>query len=206
MQAVVAATDEQWEALTRPRPQVEWIRVENAGRFTDCKTADVYFYLIGDDMHPVYAGLGKPVFINSVVLTLQELNAPSNVIRINGWTGFLQRASWEAAGRWQQDVSVHFEKAGIKLLQVADEPGLVSARILAMIINEGYLALEEKVSSKEEIDTAMKLGTNYPYGPFEWCSAIGAENILALLKKLNSNSGRYAPSALLQKEVMQHRV
>ena len=48
-----------------------------------------------------------------------------------------------------------------------DIPGFISARVVSMIINEAYFALEEEVSSKEEIDTAMKLGTNYPYGPFD---------------------------------------
>ena len=42
-----------------------------------------------------------------------------------------------------------------------------------MIINEAFLALQEGVSTKEEINTAMKLGTNYPLGPFEWVEKIG---------------------------------
>ncbi len=44
---------------------------------------------------------------------------------------------------------------------------------MAMIINEAWHALAEEVSTKNEIDTAMKLGTNYPYGPFEWAEKIG---------------------------------
>ena len=47
-----------------------------------------------------------------------------------------------------------------------------------------YLALEEHVSTKEEINTAMKLGTNYPFGPFEWANAIGANNILNASRKI----------------------
>ena len=66
-----------------------------------------------------------------------------------------------------------------------------------MIINEAYFALEDNVSSKAEIDTAMKLGTNYPYGPFEWASVIGTENILTLLQKLYLTDSRYKPSQLL---------
>jgi 3-hydroxyacyl-CoA dehydrogenase len=42
-----------------------------------------------------------------------------------------------------------------------------------MIINEAYFALEDNVSTKAETDIAMKLGTNYPYGPFEWGQLIG---------------------------------
>jgi len=84
---------------------------------------------------------------------------------------------------------------------VADEPGFIAARIIAMIVNEAYLALEDEVSGKSEIDTAMKLGTNYPFGPFEWSVALGIENISALLEKLNKEDNRYKPADLLMKEV-----
>ena len=70
-----------------------------------------------------------------------------------------------------------------------------------MIINEAWFAFEEGVSSKEEIDIAMKLGTNYPLGPFEWGALIGEKNIYALLKKLSAGNKRYLPAPLLhQKE------
>ena len=55
-----------------------------------------------------------------------------------------------------------------------------------MIINEAFIALREGVSTKEEINTAMKLGTNYPYGPFEWAGKIGIERVNALLDKLDN--------------------
>ena len=69
-----------------------------------------------------------------------------------------------------------------------------------MIINEAYFTLEENVSTKEEIDIAMKLGTNYPYGPFEWSKKIGLKNIADLLKELFITEKRYQPAALLLKE------
>ena len=90
------------------------------------------------------------------------------------------------------------------MITVQDEPGFISARIIAMIINEGYFAVEDHVSSKAEIDTAMKLGTNYPFGPFEWSHLIGLNNILALLQKLNLTDTRYQPSQLLMKEVKEN--
>jgi 3-hydroxybutyryl-CoA dehydrogenase len=69
-----------------------------------------------------------------------------------------------------------------------------------MIINEAYFALEEKISTKGEIDTAMKYGTNYPFGPFEWAEKIGLRRVAALLQRLQLESGRYVPSELLLKE------
>jgi 3-hydroxybutyryl-CoA dehydrogenase len=83
---------------------------------------------------------------------------------------------------------------------VPDVKGFISARVVSMIINEAYFALEEKVSTKREIDTAMKLGTNYPYGPFEWGDLIGVKNIYELLNELSKTDSRYTPAALLKKE------
>ncbi|RYF80186.1 MAG: 3-hydroxybutyryl-CoA dehydrogenase, partial [Chitinophagaceae bacterium] len=82
-----------------------------------------------------------------------------------------------------------------------DEPGFVSPRVVSMIINEAFMALAENVSTKEEINTAMKLGTAYPYGPFEWAEKIGMQNIVALLQKLGTTQTRYTPAELLVKEM-----
>jgi 3-hydroxybutyryl-CoA dehydrogenase len=68
-----------------------------------------------------------------------------------------------------------------------------------MIINEAYYTLEEKVSTKEQIDVAMKLGTNYPLGPFEWSEKIGINNIYELLRKLSMENDRYTIAPLLRK-------
>jgi 3-hydroxybutyryl-CoA dehydrogenase len=73
-----------------------------------------------------------------------------------------------------------------------------------MIINEAYFALDEKVSSKEEIDIAMKLGTNYPFGPFEWSNKIGIKKICDLLNVLKEINPRYQPNYLLEKEAVAH--
>lgn len=201
MQIVVAAPDEQWEELVKNRPQVEWKRVYSGNEFINNKTADAYFDLAGNSILQQYASLGKPVIIDSVVETLKELNAPQNMLRINGWPGFLQRSHWEIAGFCSEQVKSVFENLEIRLHVVADEPGFIAARIIAMIVNEAYLALEDEVSGKSEIDTAMKLGTNYPFGPFEWSVALGIENISALLEKLNKEDNRYKPADLLMKEV-----
>ncbi len=70
-----------------------------------------------------------------------------------------------------------------------------------MIINEAWYTLGDDISTKEEIDTAMKLGTNYPYGPFEWGEKIGIERIIELLESLAKTDSRYtvAPALLNQK-------
>lgn len=201
MKIVVAAKDEQWNELTNSRPETEWQRVSDCKDFITITDADAFFSLKSQSILPEFASLGKPVFINSVTQTLVDLNAPGNILRINGWPGFLRRPTWEIAGEINENIKSGLEKTGIKINVAADEPGLIAARIIAMIINEAYLAVNDEVSSKKEIDTAMKLGTNYPYGPFEWAAFIGKNNILELLQKLSLTDTRYQPAELLIKEV-----
>ena len=164
-------------------------------------TTDAYFLLkegIQKEDHTIFKG--KPVFINAVTHTLKELQLPENFYRINGWPTFLKRDIWEVAGG-KVDTLPIFEKLQWKYISVADEPGLVSARIISMIINEAWFALGEEVSTKEEIDIAMKLGTNYPYGPFEWCKKIGLQKVLDLLQKLSETDSRYCIAPAMKKEI-----
>jgi 3-hydroxybutyryl-CoA dehydrogenase len=134
------------------------------------------------------------IIINSVSDTLEKTD-PS-FIRINGWKTFLKGELIEASGgpgnrKIVEDV---FSGFGKKIEWVSDKTGFITPRVISMIINEAFFALDEKVSTREEIDTAMKLGTNYPYGPFEWAEKIGLENIRDLLKKLSQENPRYQPA------------
>jgi len=144
------------------------------------------------------------VFVNSVNKTIEEIAAP--VIRINGWPGFLQRSLAEVAcgdntkKEAAEKILSHLNK---RTEWVPDIKGFISLRIISMIINEAYFTLEENVSTKDEIDIAMKLGTNYPYGPFEWAKKIGLKNIVSLLTELSLSEKRYQPAGLLLKEAME---
>ena len=73
----------------------------------------------------------------------------------------------------------------------------IFARSLAAILNEAALAFDDAVASREDIDTAMKLGTNYPKGPLAWSEEIGLRTIRGLLSELNSTvaTGRYEPAS-----------
>ena len=204
MMIVVAASDEQWNELTGSRPGIDWLRAENAASFNQYKDADVFFCLKENEISEMLNSLTKPVIINSVIHPLSGLYLAANVYRINGWTTFLNRSVWEIAGTVNEEVESIFKLLNIKINFVKDEPGFISARVIAMIINEAYFAVEDNVSSKAEIDTAMKLGTNYPLGPFEWAEMIGAKNILALLKQLYTTDTRYKLSELLIKEATEN--
>jgi 3-hydroxybutyryl-CoA dehydrogenase len=196
MKLVALANDEQWNALIAGSTAVEWIRAGEKFSFDQYSDAAAFFILQENTAHD-FTATATPVFLNSVITTLQQLNAPENVLRINGWQGFLQRPVWEIAGKVNDSIKTIAEKINKKIIAVKDEPGFVAAKIIAMIINEAYFALGEDVSSKEEIDIAMKLGTNYPYGPFEWAEKMGSKNIFTLLQKLSLSDSRYKPAPAL---------
>ena len=125
-------------------------------------------------------------------------------IRINGWPGFLSQEIIEATGDEKQrdKAAALFSVLNRTIEWVPDICGLVAPRIISMIINEAYFALEEGVSDQENIDTAMKLGTNYPRGPFEWAEKIGTERIIELLRLLAEEDRRYLPASLLQEKAL----
>lgn len=202
MQVVVIANDGQWEELTASSPNINWLRVEAVDAFVQNDNTDAFFNLNDDAIDRDYSNITKPVFINAVSQTLKEKNTPAHVLRINAWSGFLQRPVWEMAGIVDDNIKLIAEQLNKKITLVADEPGLVAARVIAMIINEAYFALGDDVSTKNEIDTAMKLGTNYPHGPFEWAAVIGIKYIYALLQKLSEKDIRYQPADLLLKEAL----
>lgn len=142
------------------------------------------------------------IIINSVIDTLGEIG--QDYVRINGWSTFLQRNKVEATSLHEELKSKAerlFDSFGKKITWTPDIAGFLTARVIATIINEAYIALEEGVSTTDEIDIAMKLGTNYPYGPFEWSKKIGLELIFLLLTKLAKDQERYRPSALLEKNL-----
>jgi len=80
---------------------------------------------------------------------------------------------------------------------------LIFDRIIAMLINEAYDALNLKVASAEDIDLAMTKGVNYPKGLLAWSKEIGEKNILATLQSLYDlyQEDRYRPNVLLKKIV-----
>ncbi|WP_457418315.1 3-hydroxyacyl-CoA dehydrogenase NAD-binding domain-containing protein [Roseateles sp. P5_E7] len=76
-------------------------------------------------------------------------------------------------------------RLGLVPREVADLPGLVVARTIAMLINEAADAVSQGVCDEAGADAAMKLGVNYPAGPFEWLAFWGAEPVGELLNRLD---------------------
>ncbi len=200
MTIAVWADKNQWKELFSESTCVSWIKLESVNEIV--MAADAYF-ILKDIMNFTPVDLEKPVVINAVAETLQSLHLPANVTRINAWPGFLARSSWEIAGSISSGLQIIMTAINKQIIPVKDEPGLVAARTIAMLINEAYFALGEGVSTKAAIDIAMQLGTNYPYGLFAWTDKIGIQNIYSLLLVLQQQDNCYKPAPLLQKEATQ---
>ncbi len=84
-----------------------------------------------------------------------------------------------------------------------DFPGFISNRVLMPMINEACFALMEGLSTKEDIDTVMKLGMNHPMGPLELADFIGLDVCLDILNVLFEGFGdsKYRPCSLLKQMV-----
>ena len=155
----------------------------NAGAFLD-----LTFEADPDKIKFLSKLLPKPVLVNAVTDTLEKIHP--QFIRVNGWPGFLKGKFLEAAAgvEMQEQADKLF---GEQMVFVADEPGFISARIVAMIINEAFFTWEAGTGTKEDIDLAMRLGTGYPFGPFEWAGKIGEKRVSELLERLAEKDPLY---------------
>ena len=102
---------------------------------------------------------------------------------------------------WAAQAPAWLAALGFTPLRVADTPGLVVARTVAMLINEAADAVLHGVCSAEGADAAMKLGVNYPAGPFEFLQAWSVVEVLALLDSLDFHyrGERYRASPWLRR-------
>jgi 3-hydroxybutyryl-CoA dehydrogenase len=79
---------------------------------------------------------------------------------------------------------------------------MILARIVAAIANEGFIALQEGLASRSDIDTAVKLGANHPRGPLEWAELMGLDTVFQTMRTLQSELGdAYLPAPRLRRFV-----
>lgn len=85
---------------------------------------------------------------------------------------------------------------GLQPFRLADRPGLIVTRTLAQIANAAGDAVHEQVSDRAGIDSALRFGANYPFGPFAWSDKVGAAALADTLAAIAAATGQpmYHPS------------
>ena len=107
----------------------------------------------------------------------------------------VDRRSFETPAKLHQAVRAVCDKATDQAGSITEQ--YVFARTLAAIVNEAALAVDDEVATPDDIDTGMKLGTNYPHGPLAWAERIGRHTCRFLLDALNAtvDDGRFEAAA-----------
>ena len=89
-----------------------------------------------------------------------------------------------ASDATRQAVLGALQACGWQPQELRDTPGLWAARTVCMLINEAADAVHQGVCDETGADLAMKLGTNWPVGPFEWLGLLGVEYTTTVLDHL----------------------
>ncbi|MGE0590403.1 MAG: 3-hydroxyacyl-CoA dehydrogenase family protein [Cyclobacteriaceae bacterium] len=184
-------------------------------------SSDIIFDFI-IDRHPeqmeVYRDHPKVVaFLNTPKTSLLNLvvgfqgQISCTLLGFNGLPTFLNREFLETTIWRDQDrenLQSVCEQLQTKHLLVDDRVGMVTPRVIFMIINEAYYTFHEGTASRQDIDLGMKLGTNYPFGPFEWSERIGLNNVYELLSAVyqDTKDERYKICPLLKKEYLSLKI
>jgi len=152
---------------------------------------------------PVLAGIVKTSL--AAIMNDYPFSQGFNLIGCNWLPGFTEMPVTEVSVLDDEQLVVLKDimtQLGWQFEIVKDTVGMVTPRVVCMIINEAYMAAEEGTASRADINTAMRLGTNYPLGPFEWSERIGVKNVHDVLSAVYAETGneRYKVSPLLARE------
>ncbi len=156
------------------------------------------------DYHDIPAG--TTLFLSCVKIQLEAV-VPKKlwelVIGINAMPTFLKRKALEYCSlKTDMDENLIRSMGWQEANRTSSRVGLVSPRVVFMIINEAYYTLQEGTADRKDIDKGMKLGTAYPFGPFEWCDMIGLKDVYETLRAMHEDTGdeRYRICSLLKTE------
>jgi len=150
-----------------------------------------------------------PLLSSSVTFSLSEqatwMGNPARLVGIGALPTLLSQPLVELAVSFATKkpaidaVTTLFESLGKETALVRDSVGMVLPRILCSLANEACFAMGEGVAQGGDIDTAMKLGTNYPKGPVEWAEQVGPLQVFEVMASLQRAFGedRYRPAPFL---------
>ncbi|OGX80992.1 3-hydroxyacyl-CoA dehydrogenase family protein [Hymenobacter glacialis] len=176
-------------------------------------TVDVVFSGEGGQSYLLFAHLTIPVFVEasdeSLIESLEYEGVALDAL-LFGYCGLptlvnrplLEVSVWNENNR--QKLAETCAALGTDYRVVADRVGLVTPRVVCQIINEACFTLQEGTASMQDIDLGMRLGTNYPRGPFAWANAIGVERVYAVLEAMwhDTHDERYKVCPLLKRQAL----
>lgn len=196
--------------------------ITKAVTYEECNDADLFIEAIAEDMetkHAIFADIEAVakedaiLSTNTSSLSITEIASkskrPGKIIGMHFFNPVPMMKLVEIIKGKLTDEEVHTaiyalsQAIGKTPVSVEEAPGFVVNRILVPMINEGIGILADGVATKEEIDTAMKLGANHPMGPLELGDLIGLDVCLAIMEVLYNEFGdpKYRPHTLLRKMV-----
>jgi 3-hydroxybutyryl-CoA dehydrogenase len=189
--------------------------------------ADLIIEAIPEDMklkRDVYKEVSKSAkeeaMIASNTSTLSVTEMAANVAHPENFVGLhffnpapVMKLIEIVKGKKTSDETVKFardfvDKIGKTPVVCVDSPGFIANRIALPMMNEAILALEEGIATKEDIDTALKLGYNHPMGPFELADRVGLDTVLHSIKSVGDKmkSPRWKAPKLLEQMVKEGKL
>lgn len=202
----------------------DWAELEYATEFLDAEVVIEACHRSRHTRRQVVAFV-ETLYSPDILLLVSALTASTN--EIASWTRAPQRvvgygvlpplaesgmvelaAGLNTAREAVQRAAAFWRTTGFEPAIVADGPGLVRGRMVACVINEAAGALQDRLASAADIDTAMKLGASYPHGPLAWADHLGLDVVLSIMTGLHEEWGedRYRPAPLLRRMVLAGRL
>ena len=150
----------------------------------------------------------QPLFYDTSRTSLAALfhNEPPPLGPVFGFCAFptlLERSTLETSLYRPEDAALLAStcaQLGTAYCTVQDRVGLVTPRMVCLLINEACYALQEGVADIQSLNTTMQPGSTYRWGPFEWANQIGVARVYETLEALwqDTHEDRYKACALLK--------
>jgi 3-hydroxybutyryl-CoA dehydrogenase len=87
-----------------------------------------------------------------------------------------------------------FASLGKGVVLVENVPALFLGRLVGSIVNEAVTVVHDEIATPDDVDVAMRLGTNYPIGPIAWGREIGGKRVARILSRIAEADGpEFAP-------------